>query len=227
MTASRLAALQGALAFTTLIGLLAVATAPARELVLHFAGYLALASAVSAAAARMLARGYAEALARALAHVSRLGVAELGPRGATDATLVAQSIAGLEQVAGLWPLAAAGAGVSGLLASILSYYIARRGAAALLRLAKSLGAEPACRSPPGLSVAAVSSITLAGLGASAVIASPSYGRLLRCIEEAGEELRRSLESRAAPAEAGEDAGAAAPGPVEPVDGEGKGAGEGL
>ncbi|BES80540.1 hypothetical protein [Pyrodictium abyssi] len=204
MLVSRLAALQGALAFTSLLALLAVATAPTGPLLARVAEFLVAASVVSALSTWMMARSFSEALSRALSKVSSVPVKQLGPRGATDAAIVAQSVAGLEQVASLWPVAAAGLGAAGIVTSILSYYMARRGCRALIRLAERLGAEPPCRSPPGLSVAAASSITLMGLGASALLVAPSYHRVAECIEATGAAIEEQL--RTAQAESREQEG---------------------
>lgn len=206
MLVSRLAALQGALAFTSLLALLAVATAPTGPLLARVAEFLVAASVVSALSTWMMARSFSEALSRALSKVSSVPVKQLGPRGATDAAIVAQSIAGLEQVASLWPVAAAGLGVAGMVTSILSYYMARRGCRALIKLAERLGAEPPCRSPPGLSVAAASSITLMGLGASALLVAPSYRRVAECIEATGAAIEEQLRAAQAEAQSGEREG---------------------
>ena len=204
MLVSRLTALQGALAFTSLLALLAAATAPTSPLLVRVAEFLIAASVVSALSTWMMARSFSEALSKALSKVSSVPAKQLGPRGVTDAAIVAQSVAGLEQVASLWPLVAAGLGVAGIVTSILSYYMARRGCRALIKLAERLEAELPCRSPPGLSVAAASSITLIGLGASALLVAPSYRRVAECIEATGAAIEEQL--RAAQAENREQEG---------------------
>lgn len=203
MLVSRLAALQGALAFLALISILAVATAPTSILLTRAVEFWIAASVLSAASTWLLARHYATALSQALSTLSNLSVKRLGPRGATEAETVAQSIAGLEQIASLWPLAAAGLGVTGLVTAILSYYMARRGCQALIQLAEQLGVEPPCKSPPGLSVAAASALGLAGLGLTMLFVAPSYGRLMNCIKNAGGILEEQLRSPAVPEHTGE------------------------
>ncbi|ALL00430.1 hypothetical protein Pyrde_0380 [Pyrodictium delaneyi] len=203
MLVSRLAALQGALTFLALISILAVATAPTSILLTRAVEFWIAASVLSAISTWLLARHYAAALSQTLSTVSNLSVKRLGPRGATEAETVAQSIAGLEQIASLWPLAAAGLGVTGLVTTILSYYMARRGCQALIQLAEQLGVEPPCKSLPGLSVAATSALGLAGLGLTMLFVAPSYGRLMNCIKNAGEALEEQLRGPAASEHAGE------------------------